>query len=454
MDETKCFFFYDLETSGLNPREDRIMQFAGIRTDLDLNPVVEPVNILLKLPDDTLPSPGAIAVTKITPQMTQQDGLTEAEFCRYVTDEIFIPGTCALGFNSVRFDDEFMRHLFWRNFYDPYEWQWKDGRSRWDILDLVRLTRALRPEGINWPTQQKEIRGEMVEVKTNRLELITKLNNIEHEHAHDALADVYATVAVAKLIKEKQPELFDFLFKMRNKRMVQKLVNLENPAPFVYTCGRYSGEYDKTTVAFPLAPSKNGNVLVYDLRQEPSDEISYPTIKELYYNRCPAVAPLGVLDKDNGWEKIGLDKEAIEKNLKELLKHPEIAEKAREENENRPEFPEAIDPESALYDGFLDDGDRSLCGLVRTADKNALADLHPDFTDDRLEPLLLHYKAKNFPGTLSEDEQKKWEEYRLERLKRQAGPFEKQLEEISGKTDPFIVEELLLWYQSLAGIDY
>ncbi len=454
MDETKCFFFYDLETSGLNPREDRIMQFAGIRTDLDLNPVAEPVNILLKLPDDTLPSPGAVAVTKITPQMTQQDGLTEAEFCRYVTDEIFIPGTCALGFNSVRFDDEFMRHLFWRNFYDPYEWQWKDGRSRWDILDLVRLTRALRPEGINWPTQQKEIRGETVEVKTNRLELITKLNNIEHEHAHDALADVYATVAVAKLIKEKQPELFDFLFKMRNKRMVQKLVNLENPAPFVYTCGRYSGEYDKTTVAFPLAPSKNGNVLVYDLRQEPSDEISYPTIKELYYNRCPAVAPLGVLDKDNGWEKIGLDKEAIEKNLKELLKHPEIAEKACEENENRPEFPEAIDPESALYDGFLDDGDRSLCGLVRAADKNALADLHPDFTDDRLEPLLLHYKAKNFPGTLSEDEQKKWEEYRLERLKRQAGPFEKQLEEISGKTDPFIVEELLLWYQSLAGIDY
>ncbi|MDO4889604.1 MAG: exodeoxyribonuclease I [Candidatus Saccharibacteria bacterium] len=454
MDETKCFFFYDLETSGLNPREDRIMQFAGIRTDLDLNPVAEPVNILLKLPDDTLPSPGAIAVTKITPQMTQQDGLTEAEFCHYVTDEIFIPGTCALGFNSVRFDDEFMRHLFWRNFYDPYEWQWKDGRSRWDILDLVRLTRALRPEGINWPTQQKEIRGETVEVKTNRLELITKLNNIEHEHAHDALADVYATVAVAKLIKEKQPELFDFLFKMRNKRMVQKLVNLENPAPFVYTCGRYSGEYDKTTVAFPLAPSKNGNVLVYDLRQEPSDEISYPTIKELYYNRCPAVAPLGVLDKDSGWEKIGLDKEAIEKNLKELLKHPEIAEKAREENENRPEFPEAIDPESALYDGFLDDGDRSLCGLVRAADKNALTDLHPDFTDDRLEPLLLHYKAKNFPGTLSEDEQKKWEGYRLERLKRQAGPFEKQLEEISGKTDPFIVEELLLWYQSLAGTDY
>lgn len=454
MDATQSFFFYDLETSGLSPREDRIMQFAGIRTDLDLNPIEEPVNILVKLPDDTLPSPGAIAVTKITPQMTQQDGLSEAEFCHYVQNEIFTPGTCILGFNSIRFDDEFMRHLFWRNFYDPYEWQWKDGRSRWDILDLVRLTRALRPEGINWPTQKKEIKGEMVEVKTNRLELITKLNNIEHEHAHDALADVYATVAVAKLVKEKQSDLFNFLFKLRNKRAVQSLVNLENPAPFVYTCGRYSSEYDKTTVAFPIAPSRNGNVLVYDLRQSPAAEIKYPTIKELQYNHCPAVAPIGVLDKDNGWEKIGLSKEIVEKNLQELLKHPEISEQAREENENLPDFPEPVDPESALYDGFLNDTDRGLCSVVRAADQNTLADLHLDFTDERLEPLLLHYKAKNFPESLSEHEQQEWEKYRLARLKRQSGPFEKQLEEISAKVDPFIVEELLLWYQSLASTGY
>ena len=513
MDKIKSFFFYDLETSGLSSREDRIMQFAGLRTDLDLNPVAEPVNILLKLPDDTLPSPGAIAVTKITPQMTQQ-GLSEAEFCRYVTDEIFIPGTCSLGFNSVRFDDEFMRHLFWRNFYDPYEWQWKDDRSRWDILDVVRMTRALRPEGINWPVQQKEVKGEMVEVKTNRLELITKLNHIEHEHAHDALADVYATVAVAKLIKEKQPELFNYLLKMRDKKQVSRLVNLENPVPFVYTSGRYSSEYDKTTVAFPIAPSKNGNVLVWNLRysaesflqagdrifdmgdrplgrgrpeayasrgtpdalraeganavgdnsrQDPMSKIPKVTsqlagtslpVKELKYNRCPAVAPLGVLDKNNGWEKIGLDKETVQKNLQELLKHPEIAEQAREANENRPEFPKAVDPESALYDGFLDDKDRNLCGLVRTANKNQLADLHPEFTDERLEPLLLHYKAKNFPDTLSEDEYQKWQEYRLARLQRQAGSFEKQLEELAGRVDPFIIEELLLWEQSLAETDY
>ena len=255
----KTLFFYDLETSGLRPREDRIMQFAGQRTDMNLNPIGEPVNILVKMTNDALPSPGAINVTGITPQATLMDGVSEAEFCRYVTEEVFTPETVAVGYNTVRFDDEFMRACLWRNFYDSYEWEWKDGRSRWDMLDVVRLTRALRPEGIEWPFTPE---GK----PTNRLELLTKLNGVEHEHAHDALSDVYATIAVARLIRDKQPKLFDYLYRMRGKREVQKLVNLENPQPFVYASGRYANEFNKTTVAVPIAPGRNGNVLVYDLR--------------------------------------------------------------------------------------------------------------------------------------------------------------------------------------------
>ena len=220
----KDFFFYDLETGGLNPREDRLMQFAGQRTDAELNPIGEPVNILVKMTEDALPSPGAIMVTKITPQDTLRDGISEADFCRYVTDEVFTPNTIAVGYNTVRFDDEFMRATLWRNFYDPYEWEWKDGRSRWDILDVVRLTRALRPEGINWPVTES---GKA----TNRLELLTKLNGLSHEHAHDALSDVYATIAVAKMIRDKQPKLFNFLYKIRGKNEVKKMINLEDAIP-------------------------------------------------------------------------------------------------------------------------------------------------------------------------------------------------------------------------------
>lgn len=443
------YFFYDLETSGLSPRTDRIMQFAGQRTNMDFEPIGEPVNLLIKLADDTLPSPGAIMVTGITPQSTQLDGLTEAEFCKYVTKEIFTPNTIAIGYNSIRFDDEHMRYCFWRNFYDPYEWQWKDGRSKWDMLDVVRMTRALRPEGINWPVSDE---GKA----TNRLELITKENGIMHENAHDALADVNALIDVTRLIHDKQPQLFNYLFKLREKRAVQQLVNLENPQPFVYTCGQYSSANNKTTVAYPIAPAKNGNVLVFDLRVNLEELLAqeepkfFPTVKELKYNHCPAVAPLGVLSQGDGWKKISLDEETVKKNLDILLKHPDFIERMRTENEERAEFPPAVDSESALYDGFLDPTDKTKCLAITRANANELADFHPDFNDPRLPDLLLHYKARNFANSLSEAEAKKWEDYRVARIKAAANNYIREIQQLAadGK-DPFLLEELQLWYQSL-----
>ena len=225
--ESDSFFFYDLETSGLNAREDRIMQFAGQRTNMDLEPIGEPVNILVKLTDDALPSPGAILVTKITPQDTLRDGISEAEFAKYAMDEIFTPGTIAVGYNTVRFDDEFMRAILWRNFYDPYEWEWRDGRSRWDMLDVVRLTRALRPEGIEWPFTEK---GQ----PTNRLELLTKLNNLEHSHAHDALSDVYVSLRRTHSSSSSGPKAFPGMLKSE----ILKPKTVRNVCLTIFCCPR------------------------------------------------------------------------------------------------------------------------------------------------------------------------------------------------------------------------
>lgn len=444
MNRCKSFFFYDLETSGLNARGDRIMQFAGQRTDENLEIVGEPVNILVKMSEDTLPSPGAIAVTGITPQQTLMDGLKEADFCKYVIEEVFVPDTIALGYNTVRFDDEFMRAILWRNFYDPYEWEWKDGRSRWDLLDVVRMTRALRPDGIKWPFDEDN-------KPTNRLELLTKLNGLEHMHAHDALSDVYATIAVAKMIRKKQPEIFNFLLKNRDKKEVQKYVNLDNKRPFVYTSGRYESKFNKTTVVFPLTTGRHGNILVYDLRYnlgELDPEKIFPVVKEICLNKCPAIAPLGVLEKADGWAKIDLLPETVEKNLQTLLKYPEFAEKMRSEYEMDREFPAAEEPEAAIYDGFLDEVDRIKVAAVRNASVNQLADFHPDFQDDRLDELLLHYKGRNFPETLRENEMQKWEEYRRSRIKKQAPGFLKELQILYQKND-FLAEELKLYFESL-----
>lgn len=420
------------------------MQFAGQRTDENLEIVGEPVNILVKMSEDALPSPGAIAVTGITPQQTLMDGLKEADFCKYVIEKIFVPDTIALGYNTVRFDDEFMRAILWRNFYDPYEWEWKDGRSRWDLLDVVRMTRALRPDGIKWPFNEDN-------KPTNRLELLTKLNGLEHMHAHDALSDVYATIAVAKMIRKKQPEIFNFLLKNRDKKEVQKYVNLDNKRPFVYTSGRYEPKFNKTTVVFPLTTGRHGNILVYDLRYNLGEldlEKIFPVVKEICLNKCPAIAPLGVLEKADGWAKIDLSPEIVEKNLQTLLKYPEFAEKMRSEYEMSREFPAAEEPEAAIYDGFLDEVDRIKVAAVRNASVNQLADFHPDFQDDRLDELLLHYKGRNFPETLSENEMQKWEEYRRSRIKKQAPGFLKELQILYQKND-FLAEELKLYFESL-----
>jgi exodeoxyribonuclease-1 len=469
----KTFFFYDLETSGLSARESRIMQFAGIRTDMDLNQIGEPVNVLVKLNDDVLPSPEALMVTGITPQQTIADGYTEAEFARILVNDVFTPDTIAVGFNNIRFDDEFIRHLFWRNFFDPYEWSWKEGRSRWDLLDVVRMTRALRPDGIKWPVDDKGI-------ATNRLELIASVNGLDHFKAHDALSDVEALIAVTKLIREKQPQLYDYLLKMRDKNEVKKLVNLDYKQPFVYVSGRFDAEYNKATVAFPLTAGKNGNVIIYDLRYDPSPFVDMSTkdlakrfyatwderqaddfvklpVKELQYNRAPAVAPLGVLEQQDGWKRIKLDNDTINKHKEILLSAPALAENIRTLFENREEFKKSADPESQLYDGFVPDIDKMRIEAVHNANKQELADLHPNFTDERLDPLLLHFKARNFPSSLAEDEVIEWEKWRVGKITANLPTFADSLQKLSlivtDENKLFVLKELHLWAESILPAD-
>ena len=333
---------------------------------------------------------------------------------------------------------------------------------------MVRLTRALRPEGINWPLDDK---GE----PSNRLELITSANGIAHENAHDALADVTALIAVTKLIKQKQPQLYDYLLKMRDKKVVQQLVNMDDKKPFVYASGRYDKEFAKTTVAFPLTTSRNGGVVVYDLRYDPTpfvglsveelsaklfasweerqaeDFVKLP-VKELQYNRCPAVAPLGVLEQGDGWQKISLDLKTVQKHQNILLNHPDFTEKLRTIFENKPAFKKLPDPEAQLYDGFLNDRDRIRVEAVRNADERELADFHPEFQDERLAPLLLHYKARNFPRSLSEDDLAQWETWRAQRLQAQLPQFMASLQRLAPTaTDEqqFILQELQLWAESI-----
>lgn len=471
------FFFYDLETSGVNAREARVMQFAGQRTDLELNPIGEPHNYLIKLSDDVVPEPEAILITGITPQKTIAEGITEAEFLKIFHDKVALPDTIFVGFNSIRFDDEFMRFLHYRNFYDAYEWHWLDGKSRWDILDLVRMTRALRPDGIKWPFDSN---GKA----SNRLELLTAVNKLDHQHAHDALNDVLATIAVARLIKQKQPKLFDFLLGMRDKKKIEELVMGDKP--FVYTSGKYSSTYEKTAVVATIAhhPNRQGAALVYDLRYDPEPflnltpealaecwrwkkdktELRLP-VKTLAYNRCPAIAPLSVLD-DAARARLSLDLDAAQIHIEKLrgsktfVKNLFKALEIMDEHQQARLLEDEAEVDSRLYDSFVDDReDKTKMSLVRAADLDGLRSLDVTFKDQRLQALLPLYKARNFPGSLSEAERAAWEQFRERKLyggkdNSRLARFFKVLSEISLRTDlsdeqRYLLEELELYGQSL-----
>ncbi len=455
------------------------MQFAGQRTDLDLNPIGEAFNILIALSEDILPDPDAIMVTGITPQQSQLDGITEVEFLKVFDSEISTPGTIFVGFNNIRFDDEFIRAMLWRNFYDPYEWQYKDGRSKWDLLDLVRMTRALRPEGIKWPVDSD---GK----PTNRLELLTSLNGLDHSNAHDALNDVLATIALAKLLRKKQPKLFDYLLSVRDKTSVKKLVN--SGQPFVYSSGKYDNDCQKTTIVQKLTENARGDgALVYDLRFDPQpyskmtakelvdawrwvkpedredDYIRLP-IKTIKYNRCPAVAPLAVMDEASQ-KRLGIDYEKVIQNRKSVKSIPNWPDRLLQaleilDNERAEIYSEKDSHvDSQLYDGFLNDSDRIICQKIRHAKADEISDYVSKCKDKRLIELIPLYKARNFAKSLTSGEKQTWESYKQKLLfdggeNSKLNKYFKRINELSLKTDlsqkqMYALEDLMLYGQSL-----
>lgn len=469
------FYFFDVETSGFNPRDDRIMQFAGQRTNMDLRPIGEPDNLLVKMTPDVLPQPDAVLVHGITPQQTIVEGISEAEFAKYLTAKVFTPDTIAVGFNNIRFDNEFIRFSLWRNFHDAYEWSWKDGSSTWDLLDLVRMTRALRPEGIKWPFAPD---GK----PSNKLEYLSVVNKLDHTEAHDALSDVKASIALAKLIKSKQPKLFNYLLEHRSKNKVAPLVT--SGKPIVYTSGRYPSEFEKTAVAVMVAENDNkSGALMYDLRIDPDEfkdlsaaqlaelwklrgqDAPYFPVKLLQYNKSPAIAPTEVLELNDGYERLKLHKEILDNHLKKLTAADGFGDKLLEALElmwpkHQPGL--VADPQKAdgqLYDSFIKDEDKTKMSTLRVAPANEISKLDIKFSDRRLSNLLPLYKARNYPKTLNGEELKEWEAFRSRKLLPvKADTYFKRLEELANtpgidNQKRYLLEELNLYAQSVLPVE-
>jgi exodeoxyribonuclease-1 len=427
-------YWHDYETFGLDPARDRPVQFAGIRTDEDLNIIGEPLNIMARPAPDTLPHPISSLITGITPQQALEQGLPEAEFIARILAELSQPGTCGVGYNSLRFDDEVTRNTLYRNLYSPYDREWQNGNSRWDIIDTVRACHDLRPEGIVWPRRVDADRPSF------RLEELTAANGISHEQAHDALSDVYATIAIAKLIKEKQPRLYDFLYRLRRKKEVLKYIDLDEMTPILHTSGMYGSDHGSTRLVVPVAahPTNSNSIIVFDIAQNPSmllelgaktlqerlytanqdlrEGVERPALKQVLINKCPVIAPTSTLTGDAA-KRLRIDLITGMRNRQTLIQERKtIRQKLAKIFESR-DFEPVTDPDLMIYSGgFFNDSDKALMNTVHKTDAQQLGTQSWNFADKRLAEMLFRYRARNYPETLGTDEQAQWLEHCRGRL--------------------------------------
>ncbi len=422
-------FWHDYETTGADPRRDRPLQFAGIRTDLDLEPVEEPCVFYCRPPADTLPAPMACAVTGLGPRRAQALGLSEAEFAAAVLEELGRPGTCAVGYNSLRFDDEVTRHLLWRNLYEPYGREWRNGNSRWDLIDTLRLARALRPEGLVWPEREDGC-------PSFRLEDLAAANGIEHD-AHDALADVRATIELARRLRAAQPRLYEFALGHRDRASAGELLRLDAAEPVLHVSSKYAAARGCIAPVAALAPhpvNRNG-MIVADLAADPAPLLDgepndlaaalftpaaerdpaapLVPLKVVRLNAAPVIAPMSTLTPEAA-SRLAIDPEAARANLARLRAAPGLADRLRAVFD--PPTPVEADVDVALYDGFVPDADRGRMDTVHRCAPDDLAGFDPGFVDARLAELYFRYRARNWPGTLDEGERARWDELRRRRL--------------------------------------
>lgn len=429
---TQTFLWHDYETTGADPRRDRPAQFAAIRTTLDLQPVGEPVSIFCQPAPDVLTHPVACLITGITPQQMLREGVIEAEFASRVNEQMAEPGTCNVGYNSLRFDDEITRNLLYRNFHDPYEREWKDGNSRWDLIDLARMCYALRPDGIEWPRREDGS-------PSFRLEHLASTNRIAQARAHDAVSDVEALIGLARLLRLRQPRLWQFYFDLRRKQRAFELLDVARATPLLHVSSRYPASRGCIAIVAPLAqhPTQPNAVIAYDLGVDPgplleldaeqiADRVFTPRadlpedveripLKAIHANRSPAIAPLSAL-KGVDLARIVLDPDLAQAHLARLRAADGLAEKLQRVFATTRSPATKTDPELALYEGFPSDADKRLFRTVRETPPEQLGTRAFPFRDPRYVELLFRYRARNWPDTLDAAERERWDEFRLQRL--------------------------------------
>ncbi|MDO4435559.1 MAG: exodeoxyribonuclease I [Cardiobacteriaceae bacterium] len=450
----ESFFVYDYECFGLDAARDGVAQWAGVRLNQNFEPIEEAQSFYCKPSVDYLPNPDSVLLTGITPQYCAEYGLLEPFFIARILEAFEKLQTCVMGYNNIRYDDEFTRYLAYRNFHDPYAYSYANGNSRWDLLDVVRATYALRPEGLSWAYHEDGM-------PSFRLEDLTAANDLTHSKAHDALSDVWATVGLLQLLHRVQPRLLAYALTLRSKKTVQTMLNQALWQPLVHVSGMFGAMRSYMALVVPLAqhPSNQNAWIVCDLggevevladysvlelkehlfsspsEQSALDERVRVPLKLIHTNKCPFIAPLKTLRSSDA-ERLSFDMGYSLKNMEKLKKIADLQEKVKALYEGEWRGYEVDKPaREQLYAGFLEANDKALC---REITQSAFADLGKKtwhFQDARLPALLLDYRARYAFHTLTRREQLSFQTQVRQKLETQILPYSQRLQELAQSPD-------------------
>ena len=468
--------WYDYETSGRDAAVDRPVQLGWQVTDPGMEPVADAESLLVRLPDDVLPSPGAMLVHQILPDVHQRDGISEAELAKHL-EQLIAPRTLVAGYNSRGFDDKFTQHIFYRCLRDPYAWQYADGRGRFDLYPVVLTYFVLAPESIRWP-EDHDGRPRF------KLDRIGPLNQLDQglKRAHDASSDAAVTARLARQLALHDPDLFATCLKRIDKHFVTDQIRADGRSEGFLEVTSFAG-WDQGFVRdlwIPFRLSERSNDYVaFDLNYDPQQVMTnlIGLVERYSIDRSELrkqVRAMGIHTIRINAQPMLFRRATLEPHIKSRLEafgrdevrqnqHLDVWQHIQESPAFKQLYQLAVqvlveteqalpdDVDFGLYAGkFLSTHDKDLLASLPLMDPEALSQWTQSFDDPRYDTLLFRYRARNFPQSLTQSEWKLWQKTRREKLmgvhstKTQASRVQDELVAITQRTDlePHQIEQL------------
>lgn len=397
------FVFYDTETTGTHVRFDQVLQFAAVYTDENFNEL-DRINLRCRLLPHIIPAPDALLVTRVDPNALMQEPLSHYEFARQIHARMSGWGPAVfIGHNTLKLDEEILRQTFWQNLLDPYVTSAR-GSIRADTLPILRAAHTIDPDTVKIATTEN---GN----PSFKLDQIATMNGFNGHDAHDALGDVYATIYMARLVRERMPQVWNAMMAMADPRKAADLVEKNRMVRLLTYFGRPK-IHDVTKVG--QQPSNPKQIALFDLSRDPTPYLDLDADallaafdadeRAFRLARTNAMPTLFPIDMPGLAATEPTERDVLVRRLDAIHGHPTFMQNVGLALEKRTErYGDSPHVEEQIYSGFPSWDDKSrMQAFHRLPDWAQRYAAIGQFQDRRLRSLALRLVYVNAPEVLPE----------------------------------------------------